>query len=60
MTILKPILERNSEFLNLHIRTSDTSKYTPIDKLLTLKDSERKLTIHVDCSKNGNAVQKVN
>ena len=52
MTILKPILERNSEFLNLHIGTSDTSKYTPIDKLLTLKDSERKLTIRVDCLKN--------
>ena len=60
MTILKPILERNSEFLNLHIGTSDTSKYTPIDKLLTLKDSERKLTVRVDCLKNGNAVQKVN
>ena len=72
---LKPILKRHPEFLILHIGTNDTSKYTPneiADKVLALKRfvvvSQNKeckviistLTMRVDSSKNGNAVQKVN
>ena len=71
---LKPILKRHPEFFILHIGTNDTSKYTPneiVDKVLALKrfvvsqNKEYKviistLTMRVDSSKNGNAVQKVN
>ena len=71
---LKPILKRHPEFLILHLGTNDASKYTPneiIDKVLALKrfvailNEKRKvvisaLTMHVDSSKNGNAVWKVN
>ena len=71
---LKPILKRHPEFLILHIGTNDTSKYTPneiVDRVLALKRfvvSQNKeckvivstLTMRVDNSKNGNAVQKVN
>ena len=68
---LKPISKRHREFLILHIATS---KYAPneiVNKVLALKRfvvSQNKeckviistLTIRVDSSKNGNAVEKVN
>ena len=71
---LTPILNRHPEFLILHIGTNGTSKGMPneiVDKLLALKRfavSQNKecqviistLTMYVDSSKNGNAVQKVN
>ena len=71
---LTPILNRHPEFLILHIGTNGTSKYMPneiVDKVLALKRfavSQNKecqviistLTMFVDSSKNGNAVQKVN
>ena len=71
---LTPILNRHPEFLILHIGTNGTSKYMPneiFDKVLALKRlavSQNKecqviistLTMYVDSSKNGNAVQKVN
>ena len=71
---LKPILKWHPEFLILHTGTNDTSKYTPneiVDKVLALKRfvlSQNKkckviistLTMRVDSSKNGNAVQNVN
>ena len=71
---LKPILKRDPEFHVLRIGTNDTSKYTPseiVDKVLALKrfvvsqSEEYKviistLTMRVDSSKNGKAVQKVN
>ena len=67
-------MKKHPEFLILHIGTNDTSKYTPneiVDRVLTLKRfviSQNKeckviistLTMRVDSSKNGNAVQKVN
>ena len=71
---LTPILNRHPEFLILHIGTNGTSKGMPneiVDKLLALKRfavSQNKecqviistLTMYVDSTKNGNAVQKVN
>ena len=71
---LKPILKRHPEFLILHIGTNDISKYMPneiVHKVLALKRfvvSQNKeckvivstLTMRIDSSKNGNAVQKVN
>ena len=71
---LKPILKRHPKFLILHIGTNGTSEYTPneiVVKVLALKiffisqNEECKviistLTMRVDSSKNGNAVQKVN
>ena len=70
----KPILKRHSEFLFLHIGTNDALKYTPneiVDKVLALRrfvatQNEKckvtisTLTMRVDSSKNGNAIQKVN
>ena len=71
---LKPILKRHPEVLILHIGNNDSSKYTPneiINKVLALnrfvvkQNKECKviistLTMRVDSSKNGNAVQNVN
>ena len=71
---LKPILKRHPELLILHIGTNGTSKYPPnkiLYKVLSLKrliasQNEKckiiilTLTIRVDSSKKGNAVQKLN
>ena len=71
---LKPSLKKHPEFLIFHIATNGTSNYTPneiVDKVLTLRrfvvsqNEDCKviisaLTMHVDSSKNRNAVHKVN
>ena len=71
---LKPSLKKHPEFLIFLIATNGTSNYTPneiVDKVLTLRrfvvsqNEDCKviistLTMHVDSSKNRNAVHKVN